>query len=57
LFNISLSFTHRSEECDFIGYVPVIDIVRQPVDCLKNLIFNAHHARLAETEAVRNAGK
>jgi len=42
LLDVALGFTHGGEKCNFLGGVTVIDIVRQPVDCLKNLIFNTH---------------
>jgi hypothetical protein len=57
VFDVVFSFSHSGEKCDLVGDFLVIGIVRQPVNRLKNLIFNAHDARLAEMEAVRNAGK
>jgi hypothetical protein len=42
LFNISLGFTHGGEKCNFIGGVTVIDVIWEPIDRVKNLIFNTH---------------
>jgi hypothetical protein len=57
LFDVVFSFSHRCEKCDFICRIAIIDVVWKSIDRLKNLFFNAHDARLAETESVRNAGK
>ena len=57
MFDVVFSFSHRCEKCDFICRIAIIDVVWKSIDRLKNLFFNAHDARLAETEAVRNAGK
>lgn len=57
VFDVVFSFSHRREKCDFICRIAIINVVRKSIDRLKNLFFNAHDARLAETEAVRNAGE
>ena len=57
MFDVVFSFSHRCEKCDFICRIAIINVVWKSIDRLKNLFFNAHDARLAETEAVRNAGK
>jgi hypothetical protein len=42
LLDVALGFSHSGEKCNFLGGVTVIAVIRQPVDRLKNLIFNAH---------------
>ena len=55
VFDVVFSFSHRGEKCDFICRIAKIDVVRQSVNRLKNLLFNTHASNVAETKKARNA--
>jgi len=40
--NIGFRFTDCGEERNFIGDIPVVNIIRKPLDRLQNLLLDAH---------------
>ena len=34
----TFGFAHRSEKCNFIGGIAIIDVVRKPINSLKNSV-------------------
>src|ERR1700726_1052144 len=41
-FDVAVGLAHGGEESNLVRGVAVIDIIREPMDCLKHLIFHAH---------------
>jgi len=42
LFDVALGFAHGGQKRDFVGDVPIINVIWKAIYGLKDLILNAH---------------